>query len=538
MRPLALGLVSSLLVLDVNSRGSQHIIANPLFDPSSNQPSPSIFPFLTRLRDGLVEFVFGQHPAKTVVSSSPLHQNIQKQYADSLVLRFNISNSEEEKSLSDAVARLFLDVWADNEHYVDIRLHADEVAPLMGLLPQSLRASQSTLIPDLAAAVYQSLPSRNSAVQADGQASVAPLTVHDNVFFQDYQPLAVIVRWMRLLEAMFPTFVHYVPIGTSYEGREIPALRVGVAPPNSDPTEPRKTIVVSGGLHAREWISTSTVNYVAWSFITAFGKESMITKLLHEFDIIFMPVLNPDGVEYTWNVDRLWRKSRQQTNFRFCRGMDLDHAFGHEWDGHASSSDPCSETYGGESPFQAVEAMELATWAKNQSASNVQFVGLVDLHSYSQQILFPYSYSCDVDPPNLEKLEELAAGIAKSIRLSNGEAYSVASACEESLAMDGSKRTAARRRIEPPGGSAMDWFYHEMRAHFSYQIKLRDTGAYGFLLPRQYIIPAGEEIFSALKYFGDYILGNNGIERLAKEDAPFSEELRRLRAKRQKASGA
>jgi extracellular matrix protein 14 len=137
---------------------------------------------------------------------------------------------------------------------------------------------------------------------------------------------------------------------------------------------------------------------------------------------------------------------------------------------------------------------------------------LIDLHSYSQQILYPFSYTCSVDPPNLENLEELAAGIAKSIRLSNGESYTVASACEGAVSAREFSGGRYWSRIESGGGSAVDWFYHEMRAHYSYQIKLRDTGSYGFLLPKEHIVPTGEEIFNAMKYYGDYLLGNNGIE--------------------------
>ncbi|KAM0327742.1 hypothetical protein ACHAQA_006037 [Verticillium albo-atrum] len=302
-----------------------------------------------------------------------------------------------------------------------------------------------------------------------------------------------------------------VSIGLSYEGRDIPALKVGVYKPGETAPK-RKTLLVTGGMHAREWISTTTVNYVAWSFVTSYGREPMITKLLEHFDVVFIPILNPDGVEYSWQVDRLWRKTRQGTDVSFCQGLDLDHAFGFEWDGAGSNGEPCSESYGGSKPWEAVEAVALANWARNETLNNnVEFVGLIDLHSYSQQVMFPFSYTCDTDPPNLENLEELAVGLAKAIRLSSGEAYSVTSACEGAVASEGGRSRPSR--VEVGGGSAIDWFYHELRAHFSYQVKLRDMGSYGFLLPKENIVPTGEEMFNAMKYLGDYLLGNNGIER-------------------------
>lgn len=493
---------------------------------SSNTP---VFPWLTRLRDGVIELLFGRHPTKDNTQFPDFGQ-LRAQYTNEIVLRFNVSTTDEEGALSKAAARLFLDVWAFTDEFVDVRLHADEVSPLLSLLPKSLHTSHSILIPDLATAVYEAQPLNGDAKSITSERVYADLSgsrngAGDNLFFQDYQSLSVIVRWMRLLEAMFPSYVRYVPIGQSFEGRDIPALRLGVPAPSS-PDNPRKTILVTGGLHAREWISTTTVNYVAWSFITSFGKEPMITKLLDEFDIVFMPVVNPDGFEYTWHVDRLWRKSRQQTNLRYCRGLDLDHAFGYEWDSAIIESDPCSESYGGEQPFQAIEAQRLADWARNETLHDVKFVGLLDLHSYSQQVLFPYAFSCASDPPNLENLEELGAGIAKAIRISNGESYMVTSACEGAVAAQESDRNRdeIRPRIESGGGSAIDWFYHEMRAHYSYQIKLRDTGSYGFLLPRDQIVPTGEEIFNAVKYFGDYLLGNNGIEGMLGEETALPVE--------------
>ena len=122
--------------------------------------------------------------------------------------------------------------------------------------------------------------------------------------------------------------------------------------------------------------------------------------------------------------------------------------------------------------------------------------GYLDFHSYSQEILYPYAYSCEALPRDLENLLELSYGLAKAIRNKSGKTYDVLSSCEDR----GSDLT--------PGlgsGSALDYMYHH-RAHWAFQLKLRDTGNHGFLLPPKYITPVGKEAYAALKYFCDFIL--------------------------------
>ena len=398
-----------------------------------------------------------------------------------------------------------------------------------------MQHAHTPLMHDLAQTIYDSFPSPAVAGPpplADEShrtfgPTLSPPKDETNIFFSDYQPLSVIVPWMRLLQSLFPTHVRIIKVGTSYEGRDILALRVGVHPSNSEqPSSQRKSIIVSGGIHAREWISAATVNYAAYTLITSYGKSRDMTKLMEEFDWVFIPTLNPDGYAYTWESDRLWRKNRQETSIRFCKGLDLDRTFGYQWDGQSTKGNPCSESFSGDMPFQALESLRFANWAKNETLNNnYTFVGFLDLHSYSQQVLYPFSYSCIDTPPTLENLEELGLGLAKAIHQTTGELYGVTSACEGSVAADQKgKDHRDWPRIEASGGSALDWMYHEIGIRYSYQLKLRDTGNYGFLLPSKNIVPTGREVFSAITYFGNYMLSNHGIEKVG--SSPSSEEVK------------
>ncbi|KAK3058911.1 putative metallocarboxypeptidase ecm14 [Extremus antarcticus] len=541
---LALPALLSAFVVAIPSPITQHPLIlteerTPLWKSLSNKLIDSIWASQRNEKDAL------RTPNLTAFRQPPPHTLAR--YGGDVVVRFNVSTAEEAASLAEAADTLLLDVWEFSQDWVDIRLAKDIVPSLLGLLPTTLQQKHTPLLGerDLSHAIFNTYPAPPGQALSHPTTAVShlrsrPLTLqashHDdhgdsNIFFTNYQPLSVIEPWMRLLTSLFTTHVRMFSIGTTYEGREISALRVGVHPTNNDDPNPpkRKTVLITGGVHAREWISTSTVNYIAYSLITGYGRTQSITTLLENFDFVFVPTLNPDGYFYTWNTDRLWRKNRQRTNVRFCQGIDLDRGYGFGWDAVSTAGNPCSENFAGETAFEAVESRRLAEWAKNETEkNNVEIIGFLDLHSYSQQILYPYSYSCSDTPPGQENLEELAIGLEKAIRMSSSFSYEVLAACEGNVAVsnkDG-KRTVLPR-IEAQGGSALDWFYHEMHVRYAYQIKLRDRGTYGFLLPRENIVPTGKEILSAVLHFGEFLTDQFTLGRMPDEVEEETPELER-----------
>lgn len=496
----------------------QHVLA------SDNTPTFRSSSLLTKICGSIVESIwplYRHHPSKTPKPQVASPRKVQNRYGDDVVLRFKIKTQDEAQAFAEAVETLYLDIWEASQDWADVRVSRKVLPSFLTLLPASMQQSHTPVITSLSQAVLDTYPVHQATQYHRHKPSHG--MPHDPFFF-NFQPLSVLYPWLRQLAEMFPEKTQLFTIGTSYEGRDIPALRVGFEPLQDDPQdgEPRETVLITAGSHAREWISTSTAGYLLRSLLHSYNpiNHDLIDKLLTHYDFVFIPVLNPDGYEYTWTTDRLWRKNRQETFLPFCRGIDLDRAFPFGWNGDKQIENPCSESYAGEHPMQAIEAQRLVEWARNETQDGKRvFKAFIDLHSYSQEILYPYSYTCDRMPHNLEDLEEVATGLAKAFRLTSGHYYSIDSACEGSISLStpASSKNSDRviTSLEESGGSALDFIYQEMQVKYAFQIKLRDTGSYGFLLPRENIVPTGLETLSAMLGFGRWLLGNRGIENYA-----------------------
>lgn len=413
-------------------------------------------------------------------------QNDRRDYSDYQVCRFlKVSN----KNIIDDIIKPLtsdFDVWTRSSKFIDVRL------PNSVVLPEEC----TLIIPNLEEAIEESYPSNQdefmNLIKDENKGNERLMEGgFNNFFFNEYRDLETINVWLDLLHRSFPDLVKVEQVGETFEGRQLKAVHVSANNATMNPE--KKTIVITGGVHAREWISVTSACWTLYQLLSRYGKNKKETKYLDSLDFLIIPVFNPDGYAYTWTHDRLWRKNRQETYWPNCYGIDIDHSFDYQW--VANDAFPCSEDYSGDSPFEALEASTWNTYL-NTTKGNYKIYGYLDFHSYSQEVLYPYAYSCDAIPRDLENLVELSYGLAKAFRKKAGTKYTVTAACEDR----GSDLT--------PGlgsGSALDYMYHH-RAYWAFQLKLRDTGNHGFLLPSKYIVPVGKETYSSIKYFCDFIL--------------------------------
>ena len=131
-----------------------------------------------------------------------------------------------------------------------------------------------------------------------------------------------------------------------------------------------------------------------------------------------MPLVNPDGLEYSIRFYRYWRKNRR-FNADGSFGVDLNRNYGYSWgyDDRGSSPIPSSDVYRGAEPFSEPE-----TRAVRDFFFERDFRALVSYHSYSQVILYPWGFTtAPTDRDGL--LESLAASMSNLMQPVNGRAY-------------------------------------------------------------------------------------------------------------------
>ncbi|NWR57098.1 CBPB2 Carboxypeptidase, partial [Bucorvus abyssinicus] len=327
---------------------------------------------------------------------------------------------------------------------------------------------------------------------ANVQELIEKQTINDTVnprrsssYYENYHSMKEIYHWMEEVVKDHSDLLQKIYIGSSYEKRPLYVLKL-----SKSQEIPKSAIWIDCGIHAREWISPAFCLWFIGHAIHVRERDQTMTTLLEHFDFYVMPVVNVDGYEYTWShpSNRLWRKSRSSYGNSKCIGTDMNRNFDAGWCGEGASHHECHEIYCGPYPESEPEVKAVARFVRDHKDI---IKGYITMHSYSQMVLFPYSYTMDKSKDH-DELESLAKKAATAIKRTTKKTYTPG--------------PGARTIYLAPGGSD-DWAY-DLGIKYSFTIELRDTGTYGFLLPPHEIKPTCLEALSAVKEIALHVLQN------------------------------
>lgn len=220
---------------------------------------------------------------------------------------------------------------------------------------------------------------------------------------------------LKSIETSFPQVAKVFEIGMSLEQRKIYALKIS---DNVAIDEAEAEVLFLGCHHAREWISVEVPFLLGKYLAENYNSDSIVKSLVDRSEIWIVPLVNPDGLEYTLHFYRYWRKNRR-ANADGTYGVDLNRNYGYKWgmDDKGSSASPSSETYRGSAAFSEPETQAVRDFFLQKN-----FQGMISYHSYSQIILYPWGHTTSPSDKN-EALDEMAWYMSALMHPVNGRLY-------------------------------------------------------------------------------------------------------------------
>jgi len=217
------------------------------------------------------------------------------------------------------------------------------------------------------------------------------------------------------LQEMHPQIARVHDIGDTIEGRDILAIKIS---DNVEFDEMEAEVLLVGCHHAREWLTLEVPYFIAQYLVEQYDTDPEIKRMVDNSEVWIVPLLNPDGLEYSIHTFRWWRKNRRD-NGDGSFGIDLNRNYSYMWgfDDEGSSPNGWSQVFRGKSPFSEPE-----TDALRMLFIQREFQAAISYHTYSELILYPWGYTAE---PTLDQelLHYLATTMSDLMRGVNNRYY-------------------------------------------------------------------------------------------------------------------
>lgn len=234
-----------------------------------------------------------------------------------------------------------------------------------------------------------------------------------------YRTVAETNARIDALVAQHPQLASVIDIGPSWEaqagiaggGERLRVLKLG----NAQVPGPKPALFAMTAVHAREYTTAELGLRFAERLLAGYGTDADATWVLDHHEVQLLVQANPDGRKRA-ETGLLWRKN---TNQGHCgatsnsRGADLNRNFPFSWGTVAggSSPTPCNDTYRGPSPASEPETQAIVGHVRglfpdrrgdgpNDAAPDDTQGLFLDIHSYSQLVLWPWGTTTQTAPNN------------------------------------------------------------------------------------------------------------------------------------------
>mmetsp|Transcript_97457 Transcript_97457/g.276165 ORF Transcript_97457/g.276165 Transcript_97457/m.276165 type:complete len:457 (-) Transcript_97457:63-1433(-) len=199
-------------------------------------------------------------------------------------------------------------------------------------------------------------------------------------FFTRFQNLEDQTRRIRELVEASGGRATIEEIGRSHEGRPLHLVKF------TGSGGSRKKLLANYGIHAREWITGMAG---VWAVQSLLQKVEDDPSYLDGLEVHILPMVNPDGFEFSRTTDRMWRKNMSPNGLisdaMGCKGVDLNRNFDALYGRNSGSScHTCNEEFRGPRAASEPEALAVkrAIAAANPDAH-------LDFHAYGMMVLKP-----------------------------------------------------------------------------------------------------------------------------------------------------
>ena len=293
----------------------------------------------------------------------------------------------------------------------------------------------------------------------------------------EYLRYSEIIAQYEQWRSQYPALITRQQIGVTLQNRPMWVYRIK----NPNSVLPTSAILIQAGIHAREWISPPIAMHIMDRLLHDALEGAEGWNLISRYEVNIVPSVNPDGYEYSWTNDRLWRKNRRDIVGSSQFGVDLNRNYPKGWGGQGSSGQPGSETYRGTAPFSEPEVANIDAYMASRQPK-IEFAFGIDYHSYAQKILYPWSY-LESPAPDAAELDRIGNVYRSALIASGGVNYEVG---QGSIA------------LYVASGTSKDYYYDHYGT-MAFTIEVRPTGSPGFELPPSQILPTIRENWAGFK---------------------------------------